>query len=56
MPVKFEWQTDQEHEWTEEQAVTPGEMLRLVAPGSRYERPLFHGIDSCGTAVWVNRP
>ena len=24
MPVKFEWQTDQEHEWTEEQGVTPG--------------------------------
>ena len=29
--------------------------LRLIAPGSRYERPLFHGIDGCGTAVWVNR-
>lgn len=24
MPVKFEWQADQEHEWTEEQVVTPG--------------------------------
>ena len=24
MPVKFEWQTDQEHEWTEEQGVMPG--------------------------------
>jgi hypothetical protein len=30
-------------------------VLRLVAPGSRYERPLFHGMDGCGTAVWVNR-
>ncbi len=30
-------------------------LLRLIAPGSRYERPLFHGLDSCGTAVWVNR-
>jgi hypothetical protein len=34
----------------------PGDgVLRLIAPGSRFERPLFHGIDSCGTAVWVNR-
>jgi hypothetical protein len=24
MPVKFEWQADQEHEWTEEQGATPG--------------------------------
>lgn len=30
-------------------------LLRLIAPGSRYERPLFHGLDGCGTAVWVNR-
>ncbi len=29
--------------------------LRLVAPGSGYERPIFHGMDGCGTAVWVNR-
>ncbi|MEJ2749650.1 MAG: hypothetical protein P8183_17350 [Anaerolineae bacterium] len=37
--------------------VLPGKgMLRVVAPGSRYERPLFHNQDQCGTAVWVNRP
>lgn len=30
-------------------------ILRLVAPGSGYERPLFHGLVGCGTAVWVQR-
>ncbi len=32
-----------------------GESLRLIAPGSSYERPIFHGVAGCGTAVWVNK-
>jgi hypothetical protein len=32
------------------------EALRLIAPGSRYERPIFHEIAGCGAAVWVNSP
>ncbi|MCP4425959.1 MAG: hypothetical protein GY803_15815 [Chloroflexi bacterium] len=29
--------------------------MRLIVPGSRYERPIFHGVGECGAAVWVNK-
>jgi hypothetical protein len=47
---QVDWSADEQ--WF----IVPEEgILRLVAPGSRYERPIFHGIEGCGTAVWVNR-
>ncbi|HUM72488.1 MAG TPA: hypothetical protein PLK31_26990, partial [Chloroflexota bacterium] len=30
-------------------------LIRLVAPEHRYEKRLFHGLDYCGTALFVDR-
>lgn len=49
-PTLIDWSAD--GNWF---VLAGDKMLRLVAPGSRYERPLFHGQDQCAMAVWVNR-
>lgn len=46
---RYDWSGDER--WL---VIANDRSLRLVAPAFAYERPIFHNLNGCHTAVWVN--